>query len=555
MRPLRLRAIHVPCRRKATTFEMWASAAIIVVIALLVGSTFYIGVKKHLVGTIAGEEWGRYLFGIGAALTQSRFGISGFVIDNPIEQKLQTEGLTDNSEMLNALGVKFPDNLRDERLLQRALEQARLFDVPPPPPGDYQRLRGSSGDDVGIVTYTRLSFWLFGLRVSSLYYTYFVLLAAAIILFSLSHCRSPTAMACLALLILSLYLLVASDLVNFVRELPRYVDQSGVDIKDPRFVGTIAAVPALHLIVAWIRDIHMRKLDYVLLAGQACLLTLVLHIRWPLLWLIIALCGYWALLIPWRRETMAVNIRKFCNPRSSRSLFPIGMLVLVVSAGILATSIAAHPVYRLEGDLLHHPVWHNMMTSLEKSPEWDRKYLATVNAIRGDLMPTEIARQEIAKLPPDQRAQYLIGRINWPTNQAVNLFARKRFFEILRTDPWVVLEVFLLENPNQALVSATRFYFELVRVLSPLNVIAIIGVMIVSIWIVASDVEAPSILGVIMPVAFVFALVALIPLVIAIPHQMIMIDHFLWFLFFLCLLACSQGVTLVHRVRHVAGGK
>src|SRR5216683_6262662 len=93
---------------KSHGFGRLARAAAAILVVLLVGATFRAGVQKGLVGTIGLQEWGRYLFGIGAALTQSRWGIGGYVIDSPIEQKLQTEGLTDNPNQVKALGLAFP---------------------------------------------------------------------------------------------------------------------------------------------------------------------------------------------------------------------------------------------------------------------------------------------------------------------------------------------------------------------------------------------------------------------------------------------------------------
>ena len=36
--------------------------------------------------------------------------------------------------------------------------------------------------------------------------------------------------------------------------------------------------------------------------------------------------------------------------------------------------MAAHPVYRIDGDLVHHPLWHNVMISLEMNPELKAAY-------------------------------------------------------------------------------------------------------------------------------------------------------------------------------------
>ncbi len=527
---------------KSHGFGRLARAAAAILVVLLVGATFRAGVQKGLVGTIGLQEWGRYLFGIGAALTQSRWGIGGYVIDSPIEQKLQVEGLTDNPDKLKALGLSFPDNFRDESVMQRALEQARAFDVAPAPHDDFRRLRGSGGDDIGIAPFTTLAFWLFGSKISALYYTYFVLLCATIFLCVLGHWRSPAAMACLALMVLSLYLLVTSDLVNFTRELAPHRGEAGSDVKDPRFFGTIAAFPALHLLLTWLRRDHqLAPFDVIVLFGQAVVLAFVIQIRWPVLWLLFALYAYWIVRLA---SFPKLSLRELCHWRQAQSLPVAAVYALVISGGVVLVNITAHPIYRLDGDLLHHPLWQNAIESLEANPDWDLRYLSTVNGIRSDEMPREIARQEIAKLPPDQRSQYLT-RGGWPSPAAASYFARARFFQILWTDPLFVLHTFLVDQPKMILSMLSQFYLDLVRSVSLLQGFGVFATVGMIVWIGAADPQAPVLLRPLVGVAGGFSLIALLPsFIAALPHQLTMIDHFLWFLLFLCLLICFGGVCL-----------
>ena len=57
-------------------------------IALLFGAIVHVTAHKNMVGAFSGNEWGRYLFGIGAALTNLRWGIHGYVIDKVSEDAL-----------------------------------------------------------------------------------------------------------------------------------------------------------------------------------------------------------------------------------------------------------------------------------------------------------------------------------------------------------------------------------------------------------------------------------------------------------------------------------
>ena len=516
----------------------WATTALMVMVVLLWGATFRAGVEKNLVGTLNAQEWGRYLFAFGATLTQSRFGIGGYVIDGPIEQKLQSEGLTDNPEVLKRLGSKFPDNLHDSRIMQNALERANDFDVAAPPPGDYQRLRGSVGDDVGIATFTSFAFRLFGLKVSSLYYTYFSLLGVAIFFFLLGHYRSPGALTCLALMMLAIYLLVISNLMNQTIVT--------ISIKDPRFFGTIAAIAALHLLLVWNReDYPLRIVDYVAVAGQALMFAFALHIRWPSSWLVLSLCGSWIMLCLWQIRGILRKRGKLNRCQRIRYFLFGAIFFLIIGAGVIATNMTAHPLYRIDGDVLRHPFWHHMIGSLEANPEWWTKYFPTVNGVSGDSMPAEIAKQEIAKLPPDQRPQYLM-RIGYPSPQAIAFFARKRFFQILRADPWFVIRTFAIENPKVMIAQIPGFYGGFAQVVTPAQLAGPILSLVLLLWVVATKREALLVLTSITPIAVILAVIALAPLIIATAHPLIMVDHFLWSLFSLGLIACVGTAYVIN---------
>ena len=304
--------------------------------------------------------------------------------------------------------------------------------------------------------------------------------------------------------------------------------------------------PALHLVVAWTRRDHaLAKLDYALILGQALIFAIALHVRWPLLWLVPALCGTW--IVRRRRQPKRANPSEPCGWRSARSLLVCALFFLIVGGGIVAVNVTAHPVYRIDGDVVHHPFWHHMMASLQSNPAWANKYLATVNGVAGDAMPAEIAKQEIAKLPPGERSKYLM-RIRYPSAEAIAHFARKRFLEILLTDPGFVLHTFLVVSTKHILKAVLDFYLALAQVLTPSRAaVAVIALSAIA-WVAAGDPEAQALARAVAVVAGAFSVMALMPVVIASPvHQIVMVDHFLWALFFLCLLACWGAAHLLRR--------
>src|SRR5262249_35448410 len=110
------------------------------------------------------------------------------------------------------------------------------------------------------------------------------------------------------------------------------------------------------------------------------------------------------------------------------------------------------------GDLLHHPVWPNLFSSLQLHPSWPARYGETTDGEYGDASQIAVAKQEIAKLPPDQRAKYFYSQLpGFPNPQAVGDFTRKRFLEIFMSDPRMVVETFFILKPA-ALWSEIRSY-------------------------------------------------------------------------------------------------
>ena len=103
-----------------------------VVALLLLGAMLWTLFEKNLVSTLTQQGWHRELYGISAALTKMRFGIGGAAIDRRIFNALQQAGLEQNPPP--ELNVQFPDNLRDAKLLQSALQHAQTTDLPPPAP-------------------------------------------------------------------------------------------------------------------------------------------------------------------------------------------------------------------------------------------------------------------------------------------------------------------------------------------------------------------------------------------------------------------------------------
>jgi hypothetical protein len=521
------------------------SCSAFAVALLLLGAMLWALFEKNLVSTMTQQGWSRQLYGISAALTKLRFGIGGSAVDQRLLATLMRSGLTDEPD--SASGLRYPDNLRDASLLQSVLVQALSIDLPPPKSanakGEYIDLIGFSGEDTGLGTFDYLAFRAFGVNVPALTYLYLFILTASLVLYGIGHWRSVGAMAAVVAVTLALYVVVCADFVNFLGSSAFYRG-AGIDVKDPRFLGTIAAIPLLHAIVMWTRPTYrFGPLDYIVIAMQAAIFAFALQIRSPVIWAVLALSVFWLMtgLLALRRGR---SLRSLWDWRQSRSApMPIVVLAVLLSAQLLG-AVTLHPVYRAQGDVPRHMFWQGLLSSLQLNPEWDKKYGASVNSATDDAMPAEVAHIAIRKLPPEQQAQYL-NRDGSTKRTALEKFTRIAFFDILRNDPKFVARTFFIDKPARAWRSEQQFFGGLFSGLPIWNALIPAAAVLFLVLLVTWNAEA---LGTLLPTAGViplFIVVSWLPNWLVILNPMVMIDNFVWVVVFLVLsLVIAAAATI-----------
>jgi hypothetical protein len=522
-----------------------ASCSAFAVALLLLGAMLSTLFEKNLVNTLTQQGWDRELFGISAAVTKMRFGIGGSAVDRRIFSTIEGAGLARNPPA--ELNVQFPDNLRDAELLQSALQRARTIALPPPAPAD---LMGFAGEDTGLGSYNYLAFRAFGVNVPALTYLYFVIVTASLVLYGIGHWRSVGAMAAVVAVTLALYVIVCADFVNFLGS-SKLFSGAGIDLKDPRFLGTIAAIPLLHVIVMWTRPSYrLGPLDYVVVALQAAIFAFALQIRSPVVWAVLALSAFW-LVIGARALRRGRSLRSLWDWRQSRSaLIPITVLAVLLSAQLLA-AVTLHPLYHAQGDVPRHMFWQGLLSSLQLNPEWGVKYLSSVDNYTDDMMPEAMARIAIMKLPPEERQQYLRGD-GWPRRTALEKFTRLAFFDILRNDPKFVAHTFFIDKPIRAWQSERKFFGGLFSGLPIWNALVPAAAVLFLVVLVAWNADA---LGTLLPMAGVipfFIVVAWLPNWLVLLNPMVMIDNFVWIVVFLVL---ALVIAAAFAIRYAGGAK
>jgi hypothetical protein len=390
-------------------------------------ASYRIGVDRGFPDTIGTGAWGRALFAFGTAIAQMRHGGYGYAIPGTIETVLTYAGLTGNVKILTDLGTKFPDNLRNPALIDAAIDKAVRFNAPINPD---QEVRGSGGDDLGLVDYTRLSFYLFGYRLRSLYFTYFMIFGISALAFIWAFRSRPGLLAILVMVSAAHVFLFTSSIL----------DRDNLSsISDPRFLSVLAVIPCLHLACALLAKSSVTRVDIELALLQSIILVFTIWIRTTAIWTIFALSMLAA----------GVLVIGLLNRRFElRRLWSFGLLLAVWLVHVVWTSIVIHPVYREKHEIMHHGVWHAVFYQLQFHPQWLERYGAEYDyAVLDDLPPVAAEKYLLRHPPADPQTVYLTADRRHLTVAGSETYIRKALFEFFTRDPKFVLETYAIYAP------------------------------------------------------------------------------------------------------------
>lgn len=510
--PLRIPAFfwrfpaHLALRRIQTI-------AVISVIAIVL-IAFRIGILRGFDHTIGIEEYGRLEFAIGGAVTDQVFGVSGYVIGRHVEEILITNGLTADESVLAKLGVRFPDNLRNPVLVERAIDRAVGFVYGAGP------ARGASGDDPGMIDYVKLSFALFGRSLLSLFLTYFVLLATEVGCFFLAFRRRPSDLAFLAVTLIAQVCVLSSALLDFstMAEFTAFGTGLG-SVSNPRFLSVLAILPALHAALLVLRREPLSPGGVLLLSIQALVAALGIWIRASAAWVVIALCAL----------SLGVLFSTLCGRRSGdwragvARLWPVLAFFIVVGGHDAYVKNSLSPVYHQQNDLSHHALWHSILFSMQFNPDLIKRFKSLVGDKVDDQMTTVASERYLQRHPEAvEPADYVDGHL---TLSAIEKYSRAVFFEILHQDPGFVLVTYLYYKPYTLLRGLVAFVVSLHRlsILGMASMLLPVGILIIMVakW----SEERRHLFNVACAISTGF-LISTIPVLVTVPFPQTIADQF-----------------------------
>ena len=108
-------------------------------------------------------------------------------------------------------------------------------------------------------------------------------------------------------------------------------------------------------------------------------------------------------------------------------------------------SRSLHPVYKTDGALGYHGLWHALFYQLQYNPDWDERYAASYGNAAGDTLPQVAAQKYVLQHPPAPSEDiYLTPDHSYSQMKARarETYIRKAFLEFVANDPKFVIATF-----------------------------------------------------------------------------------------------------------------
>jgi hypothetical protein len=202
--------------------------------------------------------------------------------------------------------------------------------------------------DIGSVDFDKLAFRIFGLRIESFYYTFFLLLTISALVYLIAFWSDLLAKIVLLCALFSFFIELYTLIFN--ADMPTF---SGM-----RHGSTLALVPALHFTFLIIKRRRFSVMTGLATLIQLAILLLAINIRGSAGWVLVFVpaVALWVAFLKWRRN--AREARDWQRVLRSVAQWP----VLLLLGGFLLYSqyikLVLHPVYFTDDVLPYHGFWH-----------------------------------------------------------------------------------------------------------------------------------------------------------------------------------------------------
>jgi hypothetical protein len=301
---------------------------------------------------------------VGIDISQRFYGTTGYVGRTEVLETLFQGGFTGRQNYLDKLGIQYPANVEMPDRINSVIQGAlRLKDLPEDATFANRRLYAPEANDPGFVDYVHWSFEIFGFRVESFYYFYFLILSVSIALFLICFRTDAVPLVALSGIMVAFLILVSSQLFN--GSLTR-------SVYNQRFLGSLCVVPYLHLLFTLLIYRKPTLSRVVVTVLQAALLTFVMFTRSSAFWMILSFAAIIGLNAMFRLGRPQEEKKA---TRAAKLVFswPILLILGGLGCSLIYKSATLHPIYGIGIFLPYHMVWHNAYMGMGLHPDWKER--------------------------------------------------------------------------------------------------------------------------------------------------------------------------------------
>jgi hypothetical protein len=254
--------------------------------------------------------------------------------------------------------------LNDGPRLDRIIREARDVSVDTSLPPEVIQ-----GNELGLADYMYFSFRLFGDKISSFYYFYFLIALLTCLLYALQFRNSPFLLFLLVIFLSELYFL-ENYATNYGLELNT--------IHNSRLYSGLSLLPVLHILIVLWRRCPLRALSVATVVAQSIIFAFLLSCRteaaWQVAMMVAVTCGMGLYLLLTRQALEYRHPIGWLAP-----LWPSAIFFVVLSAYSAITSSSADKRYAMEPK--GHIIWHEVLQGiLGSSPELMKEYVGSASA-------------------------------------------------------------------------------------------------------------------------------------------------------------------------------
>jgi len=322
-------------------------------------------------------------------------------------------GYTVYSELFELMTSSQSDlnSLIDQSIHIKNLDKSQILFIP--------------SDDKGTIDFVVGAFSIFGPKIESLYFGYFLILVISALIYFFQFKNSNSQLVLLPIFLLSLYSM--TRLYPLTKEL--------FSFHNPRVFGSLAIIPVMHLCFLMIKNQMPKKSVFIGVLVQVFIIIEVIHVRASEIWVFFTV----------------FLVAIFLIVKKVNKIYALWPLILL-SIGFLLLNFYQHKTYNPEyfktkGQ--YHVVWHNIGIGLSLHPHLADEYNLTVD----DLPMVNLVKKNVSILGGAKLLEDIFGKSTNVHGVAEDLQlyeknARNIIFEIIKKHPKEVLELQVWYKPK-----------------------------------------------------------------------------------------------------------